>query len=217
MAFVHSFTYTPPKRYDATSWASLKIEESADDSTWADVETQALTADADPTTPAERSITTEVATLETGYFRFTAIDGDGDEGPTSSSVFSPSSTTSAFATADELADRLGTTLSDDTQAEAALAAASAVVAAELDKEVSDISPVPALIKHVTITVALRAFANPQGLTGEQIGAYRYSAKGAGLELSKVESLLIRRAYYGATSGSTRPESTSDEVWDYLYS
>lgn len=130
----------------------------------------------------------------------------------------------AFATAEELAARLGVTLTDaqEDQAEAALDAATAVIAAELDAVEDDIDPVSDLLKHVTITLALRAYSNPQGLENEseRLGAYQHSAgyrSGGNLELTGTERLLVRRAYFGTTSGSSKPESTVDEVYDYLYS
>lgn len=129
----------------------------------------------------------------------------------------------AFATYSDLEARLGVTLTStqQSQATAALEAASTLVAAELDVVEEDITDVPAIVKQVTITAGLRLYSNPQGLANEseRLGEHQHSrgySSGA-LELTYTERLLLRRAYWGATSGSSRPESTSDEVWDYLYS
>jgi len=99
MPFTHSFSFAPPKRFGSGigPWTEVRIEESEDDTTFAAVETLALDGDqvdpsgldADPADPAERSLTTEEPTLESGHFRVVWIDGDGDESPASASVKSP--------------------------------------------------------------------------------------------------------------------------------
>lgn len=127
----------------------------------------------------------------------------------------------AFATNADMAARLGVTFTavQRDQADAALEAASALIAAELDRIEADINPVPELIKQVTITVALRINANPQGASSESetLGSYSHSASyRQGAELSAMDRLLVRRAYFGASSGSARPESTVDETYDFLY-
>lgn len=130
----------------------------------------------------------------------------------------------AFAYPSQLAARLGVTLTSaqEEQAEAALDAATALVAAELDATEDDIDPVPDVIKHTTITVALRIYSNPTGAanSSERLGEFQHSAgyaREGSPELTKTESLIVRRAWFGRTSGSSRPEGNVEEVYDYLYS
>lgn len=80
---VVSFTaYTPPPRYDAQSWTQARIEEAAAATgPWAIIDTKALTPDADPTSPLPRSFTTELATLDSGWYRVAWIDAQGDASP----------------------------------------------------------------------------------------------------------------------------------------
>ena len=129
-----------------------------------------------------------------------------------------------LATVADIEARLGVTFTatQSAQAESALGVASELVAAELDKTVDEIDPVSDLIRHVTVTVALRVYGNPSGYANEseRLGEYQHTRGyqgGGNLELTQTERLLIRRAYYGASSGSSFPESNVDEVYDYLYS
>jgi hypothetical protein len=70
--FVHSFTFTPPKRFDVVPdpWVNVLIREAAPDSPdgpFTDLETIALSpVDTDPTQPAERQVSTDLATLPAG-------------------------------------------------------------------------------------------------------------------------------------------------------
>lgn len=77
---VVSFTdYLPPPRYDAASWTQARIEEAtAQAGPWTVIDTRPLTPDADPTNPASRSFTTELATLTEGWYRVTWLDAQGD-------------------------------------------------------------------------------------------------------------------------------------------
>ena len=96
MAFVHSFEFTPPPRYDAVPWSAVRVEV-RDGDTWDEVETIDLEGsqvdpaglDSDPTAPNARRITTQEAPAATGYFRVVWLDSDLDESPPSSSVLSP--------------------------------------------------------------------------------------------------------------------------------
>lgn len=80
---VVSFTaYTPPPRYDAQSWTQARIEEAAAATgPWAIIDTEALTPDADPANPQPRSFTTDLATLDSGWYRVVWLDGQGDASP----------------------------------------------------------------------------------------------------------------------------------------
>lgn len=88
--YVHSFTFTPPRRFDEVPdpWVEVRIDEAQDaptsipteESEWTELETIALSPDADPSDPAERHVTTDLATLETGWYRLVVLDSDGDLG-----------------------------------------------------------------------------------------------------------------------------------------
>lgn len=231
MPFTHSFTFTPPKRYDGNPWTQVRVEASEDDSSFASVETLALDGsqvdpsivDPDPTDPLARGITTEAFPYEEGYARVVWLDAGDDESPPSDSVLTPGSPSGAsFASTDCVATRLGRTLSDaeEAMAEEFLLAATAVVAAECDKDddwAASLSPVPELLRSVVCSLATREFANPQSVESyqESLGAYSYSqrfnASRGTLMLTEVERLLIRRAVYGSNAATTRPDSAFDEL------
>ncbi len=105
--YVHSLTFTPPRRFDEQPWNRVRVEQSADNTTFTALETIALTSgdvdpsvlDPAPASPAERKITTDQATLATAYFRVVWLDSDNAESPASGSVLSPSQ-------ADEVRTRL---------------------------------------------------------------------------------------------------------------
>lgn len=89
---VHSFTFTPPVRFDDVPWAQVRIEDSLGmGGTFSTVEVQDLPdPDADPAEPRSRNITTSASDLEAGYFRLVWIDGEGGVSPPSVVVYSPS-------------------------------------------------------------------------------------------------------------------------------
>jgi hypothetical protein len=81
---VVSFTdYIPPPRYDAQSWTQARIEEAAvSTGPWAILETKDLAPlDANPAQPQKRSFTTELATLDSGWYRITWLDAQGAASP----------------------------------------------------------------------------------------------------------------------------------------
>lgn len=73
---------------DQLPWASVKVEEGATSvGPWSTIDTQSLTPlDEDPTLPQLRTVTTDNATLEAGWYRFTFADADSDQGPPTSPV-----------------------------------------------------------------------------------------------------------------------------------
>jgi hypothetical protein len=73
--------FTPIPRYDGNPWASIMIEEApASNGPWTVLETQAISPiDTDPEHPATRDFTTELATLDAGWYRLTFIDQTGDQ------------------------------------------------------------------------------------------------------------------------------------------
>lgn len=73
--------FTPPARADGEPWVSARIEESSAEGgpTWTLIETVALSpVDTDPSNPKQRAFTTELATLDEGWYRITFVDGEGD-------------------------------------------------------------------------------------------------------------------------------------------
>lgn len=134
----------------------------------------------------------------------------------------------AFATAEDVATRLARTLSDAETASAELLVdlASEVIAAACDTSVDALSAEDTpVLRVVCVELACRALANPENVAGksEALGAYNYSKTFRGvadastaLALTETETNLVRRAVFKLLSGSSRPESTSDELYDYVY-
>lgn len=130
----------------------------------------------------------------------------------------------AFTTTDDIADRLGRDLTTGEQQSVALLieGAQAVIAAACDKDddwAAALTPVPKLLRVVAIEVVCRALANPNSLDSLQEGLGQWSStarfRDAGMMLTPGEELLVRRAVFGTSSGSSRPLSTVDEL-DILY-
>lgn len=111
MTFVHSFDdVTPPARFDNEPWTLIRIEESADASTWTQIDEQAIPADPTPESSNPIDVTTSLASLESGYFRFRFVDGNGNLSPYTASVLSPGGTTgvAGIEDLDPLLERGGT-------------------------------------------------------------------------------------------------------------
>lgn len=112
---VFSLTATPPARFDDLAWVDGRIQQAdTETGTYALLETVALDpVDTDPSQPATRSFTTELATVGKWY-RIVFADEDGDLSEPSDPVENASGT-AAYATAAELATILKvneTTFSD---------------------------------------------------------------------------------------------------------
>jgi hypothetical protein len=86
MTYVVSFTeFMPPPRFDSISWNSVQIEEAVTvDGPYTVIDTVSIPTDSDPAHPAERSFTTSLATLQSGWYRMTFLDGLGNRGPVAS-------------------------------------------------------------------------------------------------------------------------------------
>lgn len=135
----------------------------------------------------------------------------------------------AFCSPEDVEARAGKTFTDaeTSQAEFLCEAATAVIAAAVDKDDdwSDTYDAPRIVQHLAVELVWRTMRNPDSLRSqsEQLGAYQHSesyrdaTSGGGMALTTTEELIIRRAVHGTTAASTRPESWSDEIWDYLYS
>lgn len=77
---VHSFAFTPPKRFDGDPWTDVRIDESgSEDGPWTPLETIPLSpVDSDPSAPQERHVTTDQALLAEGWYRLVVLDSDSD-------------------------------------------------------------------------------------------------------------------------------------------
>jgi hypothetical protein len=113
--------------------------------------------------------------------------------------------------------RLGRTLDEGEvgPVEMLLEAATAVVAGAAGKTdgwAEALSPVPALLRFVTVEIVCRALANPQGIQSlqEGLGAHsstvRFRDEGGGLWLTAQEARMVRHTVYGSSSGSVRIDS-----------
>jgi hypothetical protein len=80
VSFVVTLTgVRPAARFDLVPWEEVRIEESAAaDGPWTLIDTLSLAPfDADPSHPAVRSLTTDEAQIEDGWYRLTFVDGNG--------------------------------------------------------------------------------------------------------------------------------------------
>jgi hypothetical protein len=141
MAQVITFSnYRPTPRYDAIPWTDVRIYEAAtadaEDVDWTLIDTVALSpVDADPSDPASRDITTELASsTDDLWYRLVFVDATGDTlAPTVpvQNVVSPT----PYATVDELARILKIRQPTAEQVEAmerVLLAAAGEIDAEVD-------------------------------------------------------------------------------------
>lgn len=139
MAQVISFEdYTPPARFDSLAWTQVRVEEAAASTgTWATIETIALSpTDADPSDPAARSFTTDLASDTADlWYRVVFLDAAGDTSQPSTPVQNSASAVAPFATVSELARilKIRTPTDDQTAAmERVLFVAAGEIDAELD-------------------------------------------------------------------------------------
>jgi hypothetical protein len=129
-----------------------------------------------------------------------------------------------FATADDVAARLGRELTagETATVDYLLTMASAIIAEAAGKDdgwVVTLNPVPQLLRGLSVELTVRALANPNQLAQlrEQLGSYSYAAtfaSDAGMALKPVEVMLVRRTVHGATSGSAPMRSVfcvADEI------
>ena len=95
--------YRPVARYDSLAWTQVRIEEAAtEDGVYAALETQSLSpVDSDPTDPAYRNFTTELAGDGELWYRIVFVDANGDESAPTDPVQNVTST-EVFASVNEL-------------------------------------------------------------------------------------------------------------------
>lgn len=135
----------------------------------------------------------------------------------------------ALASTDDVAARLGVSALSAEQAGAAtllLDLATAVVVEAVDKDAdwaAALSPVPDVLRGLTVELVCRAMASPQGLTSASVTlgeatrteTYRRDPSSP-LVLTTQEQLLARGAVYGTTSGSSTPRALPDRLNDLAY-
>lgn len=129
----------------------------------------------------------------------------------------------ALATSADVAARMGITFTDEQsdQCDLLLVSATALVADAVGQDddwAAALSPVPAVVKAITIECVRRAMVNPGGLTQQsrQLGAFQqsesYRRDSGELMLTNVEARALRRAVHGASAstGSPRVGSIIDQ-------
>lgn len=124
----------------------------------------------------------------------------------------------AFATAADIAGRLGRDLTDaeTTQVATLLPLATGRIAAAVGQDAAwaaDLSPIPDAIRGVTIEMTVRVLLNPAGAQSfsETLGQHQYSANfgdgaAVGLMLSSDERRQVRRAVRGSSFASVTLET-----------
>jgi hypothetical protein len=121
----------------------------------------------------------------------------------------------AFATAADVASRLGQDLTagDEIAATWLTQMATSLIAEAAGKGddwALTLDPVPLVLKGLCVELAVRAAANPGGLTAlrEQLGSYSYSQqfRDVGLLLTDVEEQIVRRVVHGATTAGVKVPS-----------
>lgn len=136
---------------------------------------------------------------------------------------SPTLPRTAFASAAEVAARLGRTFTDaeNDQVDMLLQLASLAVAGACDKDdawVATVAPVPPIVRVITIECVVRAFVNPDGARTrqEQLGQYgttvTYAAAApSGISLSPVEERAVRSAVFNGSTGSARLSGVLEDI------
>lgn len=133
----------------------------------------------------------------------------------------------SFATNEQVGIRLGRALSAAEEAfvDEVVADVTLLIAECLgeDEDWADaLDPVPRTFKTICVEKAILVGSNPNGLTSrsETLGSFSESETfrrdAGGIMLTDDEERRVRLAYYGRSSGSSRPESTADEVHDLIY-
>jgi hypothetical protein len=107
--------YVPPPRYDGIKWTQARIQEApASTGAWTQLEVKTIPDYPDPTTPPTLNFTTELATLEEGWYRIVFVDATSDTAQPTNPVHNADDTTDvAFApTVDQLGSLMRTRTKD---------------------------------------------------------------------------------------------------------
>ena len=125
-----------------------------------------------------------------------------------------------YATTSEVAARLGRglTAQETTSYGSILEAVSDEINTLLDLT-DDLAVAPAALKGVTVTAAIRAAANPEGVASrsETLGRYQHSetfprSSDSATLLTGSEIRLLRKAFYGSTINAPRVGSVLDDIY-----
>jgi len=168
--------YRPSPRYDGIPWTQARIEEgTASVGPWALLETKNLSpVDADPSNPATRNFTTELAGDGELWYRVVFKDATGDLGQPSYPVQNTAPARPIYASTSELAQLLRVS---ESQRHAALRRVLESAAQEIDDEIgtADIHGVavpygspPALVVEVNLERAVehwQQMQSPWGVIG----------------------------------------------------
>jgi hypothetical protein len=129
----------------------------------------------------------------------------------------------AFASTNDIADRLGRDLSagEEQSVTLLLEGAQAIIEDHAQKAEADMAEVPGILRFVAIELVCRALANPNQLASlsEGLGQHNYTARfrDTGIWLTKAEELLVSRAVHGTTTASVAIEAHQvEEVHDLIY-
>lgn len=132
----------------------------------------------------------------------------------------------AFATAENVADRLALTFTSaqTAQCEVILDQVTGLIASACDKDddwADDLTPIPVALAAFTIEKTAAAMAAPLGVRSEseQLGAHSHSvsyqdAVTGTVELTEAEELKVRRIVYGSNSATARMSSVVDDVYEF---
>jgi hypothetical protein len=219
MSFVHTFRVRPYPRADDTPWAQVRVEGSAtEDGTYTTHDTVDLDPlDTDPSEPQVRTLTF-TSSLEDGWFALTFLDSGGDESPTTDPIFD-GTTAPAFASTDDVATRLGRSLTaaEEAQIEGVLEAVDGMIRDAVDRDIDWAPvPVPSLLREVSIQKAIAALTNPPNIASESLGEYSVTfqrGQDGGIALSEAEGRMLRLAVYGTNTASSYPRSVVDRFID----
>lgn len=132
-----------------------------------------------------------------------------------------------FATRADIELRLGRDLTtrESDQVDLLLVLGTGAIAEACDKDTdwaAGLTVIPNVLRIICMELVVRVLLNPAGLKSgsESLGAYSksgtYASSGV-FGLTDLEERLARRAVHGSNSGSSRPLSSVDEVYDFLYS
>lgn len=157
--------------------------------------------------------------------RFLAIWRYFQEEVSQTVVVSASGADTAFATVAEVTKRLGRPLdSEETASIPFLLNMAAVVIADAagydDGWAVSLDPVPRMLRNMSVELVCRALPNPSQYStwSQQVGSYNFQAdaSSAGMVLSPLETMMVRRAVHGRTTASARVDSgfqrAQDEYW-----
>jgi hypothetical protein len=131
----------------------------------------------------------------------------------------PTAVAGAFASADDVATRLGQelTAAQEAAVEGVLAAVDGMIRDAVDRDADWApDPIPAYVKEIAIQKAIAALTNPAGVAAESLGAHSVTyqrERDGGLFLTEAEGRGLRLAVYGTNTGSSSPRSVVDRVID----